>query len=55
VLYVVQRYYLLSFGDPDYQPIANDYNVATIGRLRPYLTACPLQDKQGVVISGMEL
>ena len=24
VLYVVDRYYLLSFGDPDYQPIASD-------------------------------
>jgi len=31
----------LSFGDPGYQPIANDYNVATIGRLRAILDCLP--------------
>ncbi len=36
VLYVVDRYYLLHFGDPDYDPNANEYNAATIGRLTRY-------------------
>src|SRR4030095_14672612 len=36
VLYVVDRYYLLHSGDPDYDPNANDYNSATIGRLTRY-------------------
>jgi hypothetical protein len=33
VLCVVDRYYLLCFGDPNYHPNANEYNVATISRL----------------------
>ena len=36
VLYVVDRYYLLHFGDPNYDPNANEYNAATIGRLTRY-------------------
>src|SRR5256714_13415458 len=36
VLYVVDRYYLLHFGDPDYDPNANAYFDATIGRLTRY-------------------
>src|SRR5262249_5981258 len=36
VLYVVDRYYLLHFGDPNYDPTANEYNNATIGRLTRY-------------------
>ena len=36
VLYVVDRYYLLHFGDPNYDPNANQYNAATIGRLTRY-------------------
>jgi hypothetical protein len=39
VLYVVDRYYLLRFGDPNYYPTANDYNVATIGGLPRYDSA----------------
>jgi len=55
VLYVVDRYHLLRFGDPNCGPNANDYNVATISRLTRYQTACPLQDKEGAVISTMDL
>jgi hypothetical protein len=40
-LYVVDRYYLLRFGDPNYDPNANDYNVATIGRLTRYTDCMP--------------
>jgi len=36
VFYVVDRYYLFHFGDPDYDPNANEYNAATIGRLTRY-------------------
>ena len=36
VLYVVDRYYLFHFGDPNYDPNANEYNAATIGRLTRY-------------------
>ena len=36
VLYVVDRYYLFHFGDPDYDPAANEYNAATIGRVTRY-------------------
>jgi len=36
VLYVVDRYYLFHSGDPDYDPNANEYNAATIGRLTRY-------------------
>ena len=36
VLYVVDRHYLLHFGDPNYDPTANEYNAATIGRLTRY-------------------
>jgi len=36
VLYVVDRYYLLHFGDPNYDPNADEYNAATIGRLTRY-------------------
>jgi len=41
VLYVLDRYYLLSFGDPDYQPIPNDYNVATIRLAEAILDCLP--------------
>ena len=36
VSYVVDRYYLFHSGDPDYDPNANEYNAATIGRLTRY-------------------
>ena len=36
MLYVVDRYYLFHFGDPNYDPNANEYNAATIGRLTRY-------------------
>ena len=36
LLYVVDRYYLLNFGSPNYDPNANQYNAATIGRLTRY-------------------
>src|SRR6266498_83315 len=36
VFYVVDRYYLFHSGDPDYDPNANEYNAATIGRLTRY-------------------
>src|SRR6266536_569318 len=36
VLYVVDRYYLLNFGQPGYDPNSNQYNAATIGRLTRY-------------------
>jgi hypothetical protein len=39
VLQVVERYYLLRFGDPNYDPNADDYNLATIGRLPRYDSA----------------
>ena len=36
LLYVVDRYYLLNYGKPDYDPNANLYQMATIGRLTRY-------------------
>jgi hypothetical protein len=36
LLYVVDRHYLLYFGTPNYNPNANDYNSATIGRVTRY-------------------
>ena len=36
LLYVVDRYHLLNAGSPTYDPNANDYNSATIGRLTRY-------------------
>src|SRR5436190_1922543 len=36
LLYVVDRYYLLNFGTPGYDPNANAYFDATIGRLTRY-------------------
>src|SRR5205823_1717761 len=36
LLYVVDRYYLLNFGTPGYNPNSNQYNEATIGRLTRY-------------------
>src|SRR6185436_4729993 len=36
LLYVVDRYYLLNFGTPGYNPNTNQYNDATIGRLTRY-------------------
>ena len=36
LLYVVDRHYLLNFGTPNYDPGANEYNAATIGRLTRY-------------------
>src|SRR6185503_11628808 len=42
LLYVVDRYYLLNFGTPGYNPNTNQYNDATIGRLTRY--TCTLSD-----------
>ncbi len=36
LLYLVDRHYLLNFGTPAYDPNANDYHSATIGRLTRY-------------------
>ena len=36
VMYVVDRYYLFHSSDPNYDPNANEYNAATIGRLTRY-------------------
>src|SRR5438034_4549256 len=36
LLYVVDRYYLLNFGTPGYDPNLNQYNAATIGRVTRY-------------------
>ena len=36
LLYVVDRYYLLNFGTPGYNPNSNAYFEATIGRLTRY-------------------
>src|SRR5713101_5323540 len=36
LLYAVDRHYLLYFGTPSYNPNANEYNNATIGRLTRY-------------------
>jgi hypothetical protein len=36
LLYVVDRYYLLNFGNPNYNPNSNAYFEATIGRLTRY-------------------
>ena len=36
LLYVVDRYHLLNFGSPSYNPSSNQYNAATIGRLTRY-------------------
>ena len=36
LLYVVDRHHLLYFGTPNYNPNANDFNSATIGRLTRY-------------------
>src|SRR5437667_11946289 len=47
VLYVVDRYYLLHFGDLNYDPTANDYNSATSGRLTRY--TCRSADGFGLV------
>ena len=40
LLYVVDRHYLLNFGTASYDPTANDYYSATIGRITRY-TATP--------------
>ncbi|MBH8559379.1 InlB B-repeat-containing protein [Hymenobacter negativus] len=40
LLYVVDRHYLMNFGTASYDPTANDYYSATIGRLTRY-TATP--------------
>ncbi|GAB3853117.1 hypothetical protein GCM10028822_21550 [Hymenobacter terrigena] len=40
LMYVVDRYYLLNFGTASYDPTANDYFSATIGRITRY-TATP--------------
>src|SRR5689334_9761619 len=37
-LYVVDRYYLFNFGTHSYDPIKNEYNNATIGRVTRYTT-----------------
>lgn len=39
VLYVVDRYYLLKYGLPTYNPNSNTYYAATIGRITRYQTA----------------
>ncbi|HEY0722997.1 MAG TPA: PQQ-dependent sugar dehydrogenase, partial [Pyrinomonadaceae bacterium] len=36
LLYIVDRYHLFNFGTPGYDPNANQYNAATIGRLTRY-------------------
>jgi glucose/arabinose dehydrogenase/subtilisin-like proprotein convertase family protein len=36
LLYVVDRYYLLNFGTPGYDPTQNQYSEATIGRVTRY-------------------
>ena len=36
LLYAVDRHHLLNFGTPSYNPNANQYNAATIGRLTRY-------------------
>jgi beta-lactam-binding protein with PASTA domain/PKD repeat protein len=36
LLYGVDRHYLLNFGTPNYNPAANEYNQATIGRITRY-------------------
>src|ERR1043166_5857771 len=36
LLYVVDRYYLLNYGTPGYNPNSNQYDAATIGRLTRY-------------------
>lgn len=36
LLYVVDRHHLLYYGTPNYNPAANEYNAATIGRLTRY-------------------
>lgn len=36
LLYVVDRHHLFNFGTPDYDPEANEYNQASIGRLTRY-------------------
>ena len=36
--YVVDRHHLLHFGKPTYNPAANEYNNATIGRITKYTT-----------------
>ncbi|GAC1372836.1 MAG: hypothetical protein NVSMB30_14100 [Hymenobacter sp.] len=36
LFYLVDRHYLLNFGTPAYDPTANDYHSATIGRLTRY-------------------
>lgn len=38
VSYVVDRYYLMNFGTPGYNPAANEENAATIGRITRYAT-----------------
>ncbi len=36
LLYVVDRHHLLKYGTPDYDPLANEYYAATIGRVTRY-------------------
>jgi hypothetical protein len=36
LLYMVDRHHLMNFGTPNYNPSANDYNSATIGRVTRY-------------------
>ncbi|HMC28781.1 MAG TPA: PQQ-dependent sugar dehydrogenase, partial [Verrucomicrobiae bacterium] len=36
LLYVVDHHYLENYGTPNYDPLANDYNRATIGRITRY-------------------
>ena len=36
LMYVVDRHHLMNFGTPGYDPAANDYNSATIGRITRY-------------------
>src|ERR1051325_6667192 len=36
LMYAVDRHYLMNFGTPNYNPAANDYHSATIGRITRY-------------------
>jgi glucose/arabinose dehydrogenase len=38
-MYVVDRHYLMNFGTASYDPMASDYNKATIGRITRYTTS----------------
>ncbi|MDX2287138.1 MAG: DUF2341 domain-containing protein [Bacteroidia bacterium] len=41
LLYVVDRHYLMNFGTPAYNPVQNEYDQATIGRVTRYTVSNP--------------